>query len=920
MPWQSYSQLRLRACGCMPTCDSPGNPAFRVIRVDELPKLDPDSHIDSSEPSWLWAESLSTPLVALNLADRKVVAVNSAAAQLLEADVSDLIDRPSSILLPDYLLPTREAMSQWIAEATEKQQPGAEVDLLVELAGSQPRRFSARIGPVDPTGEFALLSLEKPEEESTTRADEPEDALLGLMSDIGRIVGSSLNLDAVSQRFAISLMHVVPAEHVAILLLGDDGESLESVFSTGYGPLGITTRLSDDGPIRRAVKTQSAVLLDMHEIEEFRQTGATSWAYLDESLLTACCVPLVTSGQCIGVALLASALSGAFTSDDLELLENASSQVAGAISNLMLHEKLAEGAVERDVLASVGRLASSDIEFAGAMPEIAAEIRRFMPISELCLYEPDDITGDLVRAYTWTESGDETDLDPASQAEAADDREAALHGAGPVTSTVRMVKDSKSAASATAPMRFGGETIGTLTVISANSERYTSREATFASLVASQIAGAVHTARVYRNQQRETNLRRSLAQISLAASKDLTPDSVFERIANEVAELIEYDLFAIALLTPDRTGVSVRFHIGVDEVLRLYDPGDAQSGVDAVEWRVSVCRRASEDERFSELAEAGIGSAIEVSLGTKESGATGYMLVGSHKTSAFSNHELRTLAEIAAQVTPAIQNATAHEQAVALAEARMSEARAEARNLELEKINDAKSQFLSVVSHELRTPLTSIIAYAELLERNTQGNMNEKEIAQAKIINKSAMHLKFLISDLLDVSRIESGNLSLEMSRFEIAEVISDVVDQFEPVLAEKEQELEVHVARESILLHADRSRIVQIVSNLVENASKYSQPKTVITVNVHRRGSEVRISVSDEGIGISEEDQRQLFVPFFRANSDLTRTEPGTGLGLALVKSIAELHAGSVSVESEPGKGSTFSVMLRAASSEAAA
>lgn len=880
--------------------------------------MNPDSHIDPESQTWLWIEALQVPVAVLNAAEQVIVAVNSQTSDLLGTQADELVDRPSSLLIPDYLLPNREAVAQWLSQAVDGGDSGAEVDLLLEPVDSDPLRLSGHIGPVDTAGEFVLLSLEQPDTGVVRETDEAEDVLLGLMSEIGRIVGSSLDLDAVSQRFAISLMQVVPAEHVAILLLADDRESLSTVFSTGYAPPGEQWQLVAGSPISRAIKTQSSVLLDRQEIEALKTAAGAMWSSLDNGLLAACCVPLVTSGECIGVALLASGLSDAFGPEDLDLLEHASSQVAGAISNLMLHEKLAQGAVEREVLANVGRLASGALEFAGAMPEIAQELRRFMPISELSVYERDDVSGELARVYVWTESGEKTNLDPASQVEAAADREAALGGAGPVISTVTMMDGGKSAASATAPIRFGGETIATLTVISATDANYSAKEATFASLVASQIAGAVHTARVYRNQQRETNLRRSLAQISLVASRDLTPNSVFERVANEVAELVEYDLFAVSLLKPDRTGVSVRFHIGADEVLDAYSGSEQHTSSDTVEWREQVVSSARNELRFSNMAEAGVNSVIEVSLGARENGATGYILIGSRKESAFSKLELRTLAEVAAQVTPAIQNAMAHEQAVALAEAKMSEARAEARNLELEKINDAKSQFLSVVSHELRTPLTSIIAYAELLERNVHGNLNEKEIAQATVINKSAMHLKFLISDLLDVSRVESGNLSLEMSRFEIGDVIGDVVDQFEPVLAEKEQQLEVHVARESIELHADRSRIVQIVSNLVENASKYSPPKTVITVDVHRRGNDVLVSVTDEGIGISAEDQKQLFVPFFRANSDLTRTEPGTGLGLALVKSIAELHGGSVSLESEPGKGSTFSVALRAASGEA--
>jgi signal transduction histidine kinase len=125
--------------------------------------------------------------------------------------------------------------------------------------------------------------------------------------------------------------------------------------------------------------------------------------------------------------------------------------------------------------------------------------------------------------------------------------------------------------------------------------------------------------------------------------------------------------------------------------------------------------------QFSKLADYGINSLIEVSLDVEETGTTGYILLRAISELSFTTRELRMLVQVAGQVSPAIQNATAQEQAVALAEARTSEAKAEARSLELERINDAKSRFLSIVSHELRTPLTSISAYAELPVRNSGG-------------------------------------------------------------------------------------------------------------------------------------------------------------------------------------------------------
>lgn len=866
-------------------------------------------------------QSLTWPLVVLDLESGRIVATNTPALSMLKVSRQDLVGEVTSRIIPDYWLPPRSTIKQWVEAAASGHTSGMPIDLLVQIDGPAPTRFSAHIGPADAHGRYLLMTLSQPALNGDEKCQGDEDVILGLMSDIGRIVGTSLDLEAVSQQFAISLMHVVPAEHVAILLMTDDGRSLLPVFSTGPSDGDSPIELVENGPIRKTVQTSSAVLLEELEISSLRSSGATAWPDFGRNMLTACCVPLTASGECIGVALMGSGLPGAFTHDDLVLLEHACSQVAGALSNVMLHDKLAQNALERDVLANIGRLSSAAIEFANAMPGIAAELNRLMPVSELQIHEPKDASGELIRSYVLNEPGMIARPDSPGSDTEAEKRNEALSCADPVIVDIRPPDGQGNIRSSViAPLRFGGETIGTLTLSTPGEKPYSKREAMFASLVAGQVAGAVYTARAYRNQQRETNFRRSLAQISIAASRDLSLNSVFERIANEIAELVEYELFAIAIQSPERTSLNVRFHIGTDQVLGAYADITRDTATDSFPWQERIVRPARGPGQFAELADHGINALIEVSLGTRETGATGYILVGARDAGTFTDRELSVFAHVAEQVSPAIQNALAHEQAVALAEARMAEAKAEARNLELEKINDAKSQFLSIVSHELRTPLTSIMAYAELLVRSGDGNLTEKQRKQASVINKSATHLKFLISDLLDVSRIESGKLSLEMSTFRIADAVRDVVEQFEPVLAEKGQDLDVHIGDDNMQVHADRSRIVQIVSNLVENASKYSPPETVVTVNVHRRRSEVLITVSDQGIGISPEDQRQLFQPFFRANSDLTRTEPGTGLGLALVKSIAELHGGHVAVDSEPGGGSTFSLALRAASGQQAA
>lgn len=838
---------------------------------------------------------------------------------MIGIDRTSLIGESSEFLLSDYLLPGQDAVAEWVRLASTGRSTGSPVDLLVEPVGVAPVRLIGQITLADAHGQFVLLSFTKAP--GIVPASERTDVVVReLMSDIGRIAAASLDLSAVCQQFAISIMQVVPVEHVAILLTHADTDSLDVVFSTGREVNGTPVQPVEHGPIHRAMETETAILLSEDEIQQLSVRDAGASSLLGRGVASAACIPFVISGNCIGVVLLGSTLAGAITPADLQLLEHAGSQVAGTISNVMLHETLSRNSLEREVLADIGRIASAANDFAGAIPGIAEQIQRFMPVSDISVHEPTTGTGSSDLSYSWSDSEHDHHFDAATVLALEELRKSAIVNDRTMASQVHAAGKVEPVAIVTAPLRLGGNIIGTMTALSSSVSSFSTRERFFAGLVAGQIAGAVQAARAYKNQQREANLRRTLAQISLAASRDLTPDRVFERVANEVAELIQHDVFAIAVRSADSDGLVVRFHIGPDAVLSVYDNEHPAGADETYEWRERIIRSVGSHESFAELTDYDVHSLLEVSLGVRETGATGYILIGSSNELAFTKHELRTLVEVAAQVTPAIQNAVAHEQTVALAEARMAEARAEARSRELERINDAKSRFLSIVSHELRTPLTSIIAYAELLERNSAGTMNEKQVKQARVINSSAAHLKFLISDLLDVSRIESGNLSLELSTFTIGEAVHQVIDQFEPVLHEKQQEFEVHIADENLMIKGDRSRIVQIVSNLVENASKYSPEGTVITVNVHRRGREALITVSDQGIGISLEDRSQLFRPFFRGNSDLTRSEPGTGLGLALVKSIAELHGGSVSVISEPGKGSVFTVSLLAASAEEAA
>jgi signal transduction histidine kinase len=201
----------------------------------------------------------------------------------------------------------------------------------------------------------------------------------------------------------------------------------------------------------------------------------------------------------------------------------------------------------------------------------------------------------------------------------------------------------------------------------------------------------------------------------------------------------------------------------------------------------------------------------------------GTLILESRRVSAYRAEELALAERIGGQIVNAINNSRQFVQAMELADATEAKLIVDAENIELQRLNEAKIQFLSTVSHELRTPLTSMLAFASLLKRNKDDNLTEKNLKHLDIIDKNGRRLNVLIQDLLYVSRMDMGNLALEPSEFDIIETVTDIVDSFAPIYEAKTQTLEVDLPEGEQLIYADKNRIAQVLTNLLSNASKYS-------------------------------------------------------------------------------------------------
>lgn len=231
---------------------------------------------------------------------------------------------------------------------------------------------------------------------------------------------------------------------------------------------------------------------------------------------------------------------------------------------------------------------------------------------------------------------------------------------------------------------------------------------------------------------------------------------------------------------------------------------------------------------------------------------------------------------------------------------------AEARD-EAVAANKSKSEFVSVVSHELKLPMTSIKGYSDLMLSGATGALNENQSNFLTTIRNNVNRMATLVSDLTDISRLESGNLRIEPRAVPVWDVIDEVVTLTRTQVEQKKQTLTLDIPEGLPKAWCDRNRLAQVLTNLISNANKYTPEGGVLTVQALQVDGMIQIKVQDNGLGMTPEDQEKLFSKFFRSADEKVREAPGTGLGLSITKNLIELQGGKIWFESEFRKGTTF-------------
>ncbi|CAH2215389.1 two-component system histidine kinase PnpS [Tepidibacter aestuarii] len=229
---------------------------------------------------------------------------------------------------------------------------------------------------------------------------------------------------------------------------------------------------------------------------------------------------------------------------------------------------------------------------------------------------------------------------------------------------------------------------------------------------------------------------------------------------------------------------------------------------------------------------------------------------------------------------------------------------------EHEKLDNMRKEFVANVSHELKTPITTIKSYIETL---LDGAMEDEEICNSflSVIDKESDRMARLVSDLLQLSRMDHKKNNFNSSRFDIDNLIKDIVNKLDISFKEKNHIIKIGLCDKNIMINGDKDRIEQVIQNILTNAIKYTPNNGVISVNIKEEDEQAFISIKDNGIGIPKKDVSRIFERFYRVDKARSRDMGGTGLGLSIAKHIIEQHGGDISVESEVGKGTEFRIKL---------
>ncbi len=646
-------------------------------------------------------------------------------------------------------------------------------------------------------------------------------------------------------------------------------------------------------------------------------------------------VPLVVGGQWIGyAALLYRRLPRTFAETEIESLAALVGQVAVAMQTLLLLEQTRQllGSEQRQ-----RRIADTLLTSARIMSETLDEtVLRDLLATQLCETVPGAL---FVHLYEWLPASNQFRLDRRVELPETESRDLSRWNMpiGTVFSAearpdlwqpfANGVGQVQPAAEAKAefyrlPWRVGRGAAGVLEVFRGGSTPgeypapLTADDQRRCEGITQQAALAIQNAQSYgqtqtalANQARLSAELRAVSDVSIAAAATLDADRLLAAAADLTRASFELYHAHIYLLDEARTALVLR--AGSGEIGRRmlregrHIPLEARSIVAraAREHEVVVVPDVTQSSDFLPhplLPQTRSEMAVPMIVGER---LLGVLDVQAEEPDRFQGDDVLVHRILAAQLAVATQNAYYFAEQLRTAE-------------QLREVDRLKTDFLARMSHELRTPLNSIIGFADVLLMGLDGELTERMEEDLSLIRKSGDHLREIINDILDMSKIEAGRLELIIEPFDIERATSDVIAMAASLAEQKGLSLRMDIPDDIGPLVADRTRVRQVLWNLIGNAIKFTD-RGEIAVHARRENGEVLFTITDTGIGIAAEHLPHIFDQFSQIDPGRRGSISGTGLGLSITKSLVELHGGHIWAESRPGQGSTFCFVIPALSPE---
>ncbi|MDG0870726.1 GAF domain-containing protein [Candidatus Lucifugimonas marina] len=777
----------------------------------------------------------------------------------------------------------------------------------------------------------------------TRREAEVESTLV----EIGRIAGSTFDLQSTVGELGPLIRSLVDSKSILIAGIEEDHRYMR-VFYVDYVDvdpeqgLAPGRKLDSFHPIKGTssetmLKTLQPVLVNAESGEEFsRRYPGAGTSHVAGDLKSSINVPLVANNEVYGLLNFRTNAPEGYSRVDLELTGKIAAQLASTVALIESNRRDSALAAERTALSTAGSIMAATQKISDVWDEFASIVASLVKFNHIALVGVDGSTrmarflhdfsiGSTSRfgrrlGENFAVHGTVTDELIRRRSGFIRSFESTDEWVANYPNSHPRIHEVPIRAMIAVPLIWGDEVVAGLYVHSTEFDSYRPQDLALIERVAAHIAGPVAGSLLRERESEIAEQREVLVRISTLLGAAIDLDAVWDQFSSYLREILEFDRCVIVSIDNDAGKVNVlhdsQLSGSIGPVAELRTAGDEYDLAGTVAEHVAkqgkgvVLNQSNPDElleKYSGVADQGFNLPFLSNLGVPLSWGgevVASMFFGNLRPNAYEESDLEIGERVAAQVSGPIAGAVARQRELELAEERQRRETAELEAAALAELSETKSNFVGAMSHELKTPLTSIVAFSDILSRDNDKGLEGRALQQIKVIQRNARHLEGMINELLDLSRMESGRFEIARAPFDFVALMNDSLESSQPQFEAMNQTVEFNTDNDVLLVNGDRERLMQVVNNLLSNASKYSPEDSDVEVEVSEDDRWLVVEVKDRGPGVPEDNPEGLFEMFHRADNEITRRVPGAGIGLHVSKRIIDEHGGEISLNLREGGG----------------